>query len=281
MYGPKSCISFCVAACALLLVASSPASAQDDRLLKELNSLPWVVFPSVGNIGTVARINLTNDLRFLDDVNTRRFLELNGNPPRNNNFTLAPRSMSWFAVFTFDRSGYVKDDERLNPDELLKSLKEQNAASIEERRRLNLPILKLDGWAVSPHYDTETRRLEWGTRLLGDRGDVVVNYTIRILGRSGVMSAILVSDPQELNEDVRQFKTALRGFDFVQGERYSEFRQGDRVAEYGLAALIIGGAAAAAAKSGAFKGFAKIIGIAVIGGLIAIGGFFARLFRRS
>jgi len=280
MYRPKSRVSFCVAACALLLVASSPVSAQSD-LAKEINSLPWVVFPSVGNIGTVARINLTDDLRFLDDVNTRRFLELNGNPPRNNNFTLAPRALSWFAVFSFDRSGYVRDDERLDPDGLLKSLKEQNAASIEERRRLKLPILRLEGWAVSPHYDTETRRLEWGTRLLGDRGDVVVNYTIRILGRSGVMSAVLVSDPHDLDIDVKQFKTALRGFDFVQGERYTEFRQGDRVAQYGLAALIVGGAAAAAAKSGALKGLVKIIGIVVIGGLAAIGGFFAKLFRRS
>lgn len=280
MYRPKTAVGFYAAACALLLV-TRPAFAQDDRVAKEIMNLPWVVFPSVGNVGTVARINLTNDLRFLDDVNTRRFLELNGNPPRNDNFILAPGSLTWFAVFAFDRSGYVKDDERLNPDELLNSLKEQNAASIEERRRLNLPILKLEGWAVAPHYDTETRRLEWGTRLLGDRGDVVVNYTIRILGRSGVMSAVLVSDPQDLNADMKAFKTALRGFDFVQGERYSEFRQGDRVAEYGLAALIIGGAAAAAAKSGAFKGFAKIIGIAVIGGLIAIGGFFSRFFRRG
>jgi uncharacterized membrane-anchored protein len=152
--------------------------------------------------------------------------------------------------------------------------------SIAERRRLQLPILKLDGWAVAPHYNAETRRLEWGTRLLREDGQVVVNYTVRILGRSGVMNAILVSEPQSLTTDIVQFKSALQGFEFVAGEKYAEFRQGDRVAEYGLAALIVGGAAAAAAKSGALKGFAKLAGLAVLGGLAVVGAFFRSLFRR-
>jgi uncharacterized membrane-anchored protein len=52
------------------------------------------------------------------------------------------------------------------------------------------------------------------------------------------------------------------------------------MAEYGLTALIVGGAAAAAAKSGAMKGFGKLIGIGVLGGLAAVGAAFRKLFRR-
>ena len=63
------------------------------------------------------------------------------------------------------------------------------------------------------------------------------------------MRAILVSDPNSLEQDIKAFRTALRGFDFVSGQRYAEFRSGDKMAEYGLAALIVGGAAAAAAKT--------------------------------
>ena len=62
---------------------------------------------------------------------------------------------------------------------------EQNRVGMAERRRLNLPLLRIDGWAVAPHYDIETRRLEWGTRLLDEQNEVTVNYTIRLLGRSG------------------------------------------------------------------------------------------------
>jgi uncharacterized membrane-anchored protein len=67
----------------------------------------------------------------------------------------------------------------------------------------------------------------------------------------------------------------------VQGERYAEFKPGDRAAEYGLAGLIVGGAAAAAAKSGALKGFIKVIGVAAIAAFAALAAFLGRLFRRK
>jgi uncharacterized membrane-anchored protein len=84
-----------------------------------------------------------------------------------------------------------------------------------------------------------------------------------------------------LEKNTREFKAVLAGYSFNEGERYAEYRSGDKVAEYGLSALIIGGAAAAAAKSGAFKGLAKFIGIGVIALFASIGGFFKRLFRRA
>ena len=96
-------------------------------------------------------------------------------------------------------------------------------------------------------------------------GDISVNYTVRLLGRSGVMSAMLVSDPASLDNDMKAFKTALAGFDFASGQKYSEFRAGDKVAEYGLAALVVGGAAAAAAKAGLFKYLGKFIWVGLLG----------------
>lgn len=94
------------------------------------------------------------------------------------------------------------------------------------------------------------------------------------------MSAILVSDPSSLEKDIKSFKAGLVGFDFVAGQKYSEFKSGDKVAEYGLAALVVGGAAAAAAKSGAFKFLGKFIGIGVLGALAAawavLRGFFSK-----
>jgi uncharacterized membrane-anchored protein len=79
---------------------------------------------------------------------------------------------------------------------------------------------------------------------------MVVNYTSRLLGRSGVMSAILVSDVESLSANTEKFKKALLEFSYVLGKRYAEFKKGDRVAEHGLAVLILGGAAAVAAKKG-------------------------------
>jgi len=136
------------------------------------------------------------------------------------------------------------------------------------------------GWQVPPHYDTGTKRLEWGMRLRTEDNRSIVNYTIRLLGRRGIVHATLVCDPEHLTRDVADFKTALSTYAFVPGETYAEFRAGDKVAEYGLAALVLGGAAAVATKSGFLKAFGKLIVVGVVGLGSAVAAFFRRL-RRS
>jgi uncharacterized membrane-anchored protein len=54
----------------------------------------------------------------------------------------------------------------------------------------------------------------------------------------------------------------LNGYSFNAGESYAEYRPGDKVAEYGLAALIVGGAAAVAAKKGLFGVLATFLAAA-------------------
>lgn len=257
------------------------AQTQPTAAEQELRALTWQVGPAEGRIGNKATIRIPKGYAFLDAENTRRFLELMGNPPADGHYTLVPESMSWFSVFTFDPSGYVKDDEKIDPDALLGMLQKSDGPANQERKRLKLEAIYTEGWEVSPHYDLQTKRLEWGTRLRTDSGARIVNYTSRLLGRSGVMSAVLVSDPQTLSRDMIDFKGTLEGFSYVSGEKYSEFKQGDRMAKYGLTALIVGGAAAAAAKSGFLKGFGKFLWVAVAGVITAIWGGLKRLLGRK
>ncbi len=60
-----------------------------------------------------------------------------------------------------------------------------------------------------------------------------------------------------------------RATQFNSGETYAEWKPGDKVAEYGLAGLIVGGAAAAAVKTGLFKGLWKIL---LVGGAAILAG---------
>jgi uncharacterized membrane-anchored protein len=69
----------------------------------------------------------------------------------------------------------------------------------------------------------------------------------------------------------------------VSGEKYSEFKQGDRIAEFGLAALILGGAAAIATKKGFwgalvafFAAFWKLIAGVAVAALASLGSLFKR-----
>jgi len=268
-----------VALCFLLLPAAALAQRDAGTIVQELQKLAWQKGPGEGAIAAKAKIRIPEGYAFLDDANTRRFLELMGNPPVNNHFMIAPASIDWFAVFSFDPVGYVKDDEKIDADELLETLKKSDAPGNEERRRLGLQQIFTDGWHVPPHYDAATRRLEWGVRLRDEKGRVNVNYTSRLLGRTGVMSAILVTSPQTLDADMKAFNGALAGYEFVPGERYAEYKSGDKVAEYGLAALVVGGAAAAAAKAGWLKFLGKFW-VLILAGIAAAWGWLKRFFVR-
>ena len=63
-------------------------------------------------------------------------------------------------------------------------------------------------------------------------------------------------------------KGILTGFRFREGQRYAEWRSGDKVAQYGLGALVVGGGTAVAAKTGLLAKLWKPI-LAVIVAIIA------------
>src|SRR5499427_2576730 len=265
----------------LLVTTSAPSMAQDpggqDTVGAQIRKLGWQAGPSDGKIAGRATIAIPAKYVFLGAADTSKFLTLMRNLPRTDSYTFAPQDLDWFAIFDFEDTGYVKDDEKIDADAVLQSLKEGNTRGNEERKRRGYPALTLEGWFVTPHYDTSSKRLEWATKLSSE-GGVSVNYRIRLLGRAGVMSAVLVSDPDSLEKDIRVFKAALNDFSFDPGQRYSEYRPGDKIAEYGLTGLIIGGAAAAAAKTGLFKVIGKFAIFIFAGAAALIGGLFKRLF---
>jgi uncharacterized membrane-anchored protein len=245
-----------------LALGNIPAHSQENATLQKVQALSWKDTAAPGNIAGKATFKLDGGLRLLDAPSTSEFLTLLGNLPQANSYIVAKRNLEWFSVFSFAPEGYVVDDEKIDADALLKALKERNAQSESERKSKGLPSLFLEGWFIPPRYDEITKRIEWATLLRNDGGEKTVNFSTKILGRSGHMSVILVSDPERLNADIKEFKSALTGFEFVQGERYAEWKQGDKVAAYGLGALVLGGAAAVATKKGLW---------AVLGGLLAAG----------
>jgi len=253
------------------------AQAQPHQI-PELQDLDWQTEPSVGKIGDKGEFKISEPLLFLDAADTDKFLQFNGNLPQTDSYTIATKKGYWFGVLHFVNEGYVKDDEKIDADALLESLKEGNRQGNEEKRKQGLETLVLDGWYFPPRYDTETKRLEWGTKLRSEKDQsITVNVTTKILGRSGYISAILVSNPESLDKDLIEFKQALKNFDYLSGEKYSEWKEGDKVAAYGLGALVLGGAAAVATK----KGGLKLIWLAILGAGAAIWAGIKKIFNKN
>jgi uncharacterized membrane-anchored protein len=244
---------------------------------KALLALKWIRPPAVADIGSKATLPLKSDHYFLGDEETKKFLKINGNPEASNSYTLFNAVEGWFAIFHFNPAGYVKDDEKIDADVLMKAMKENDKADNEDRKKQGLPTLYLDGWYIPPRYDGNTKRLEWATKLHDEKGNPIVNFTTRLLGRGGYMSAILVSDPKTLDRDIKSFNASLAKFEFNPGERYSEFKEGDKIAAYGLGALVAGGAAAAIASKGGFK----FLWVVLLGAFAAISAFVKKLFGKK
>jgi len=59
---------------------------------------------------------------------------------------LAPESLAWFVKLDYDPSGYVKDDEKIDPGALLSSVRAGTEESNKERRRRRWETLAVVGW---------------------------------------------------------------------------------------------------------------------------------------
>src|SRR5262245_66692803 len=96
----------------------------------------------------------------------------------------------WGIVITFDEDGYVNDSDAAKMDygKLLKEMQDQAAEANEERRKQGFHAVRLVGWAEPPSYDSATHKMYWAKDpVFGDETDHTLNYSIRILGRRGVL----------------------------------------------------------------------------------------------
>jgi uncharacterized membrane-anchored protein len=271
--------------CALIVVGQSrkrprpTPSPVDTFSWENFEGVSWQKGPAVGELGETAQVKVPEGYLFAGARDTRTIMEANHNPitGREMGF-VAPAGEEWFAVFEFDDVGYVKDDEKdsLDANALLQSIKDGTAQGNQERMKRGWPTMTILGWQTPPRYNDITHNLEWAINA-ESAGAPVINHNTRVLGRGGVMEVTLVTDPTTLAETLPKFKAMLEGFQFRQGHKYAEFRAGDKTAAYGLTGLIVGGGAAVALKSGAFKGLWKIIAAGAAG----VAALAKKLFSRN
>ncbi len=263
--------------------AAAARAAAEKEFLEEVESYGWSR-SGQGQLGEWAEVEVPSGYRFTTGDGARRLLQLYGNLVGDSELGLiAPENLDWFILFAFDERGYVKDDEKdqLDADEIFQQKKEQEKLGNEERQRRGLPRLYNEGWVVKPHYDEKTNNLEWGLKLRSESGGESVNYMVKLLGRKGVMDATLVCDPAQLDATLPLARRLIGGHHFQSGETYAEYRVGDKIAQGGLTALVIGGGAALAVKSGLWAVLAKFFGKffkIILIGLVAVAAVFKKVF---
>lgn len=241
--------------------------------------IDWTRGPAQVDIGNdIAKIELPEGYSFAGADDARNLLRSMGNRPSGNELGLLipnAEDQDWFIVFSWQSVGYVKDDEKdkIDADALLESIQEATEEGNDWRKENHIPAMHVTGWAEPPRYDERTNNLVWATLAESEGGGKTVNYNMRLLGRRGLVSAVLVEEPDKLAASKPFAYAAMDKFSFKPGSMYSEWRQGDKVAEYGLTALVAAGAGATAVKLGFFGFLAKLFakaGKLVVAGAVAL-----------
>ena len=227
---------------------------------------------------------------FVPQPQAMRLLNAMGNPgsdPRLQGLVFPDGNDNWFMTVRYEASGYVKDDDarEWHADDLLKSYRDGTEASNEERVKLGVPAIEIIGWAEKPAYDGATHRLVWAMSSR-DKGSPAnapqgVNYNTYALGREGYFSLNLVTALNDLAQHKGSAHALLDALEYKDGKRYADFNEKtDHVAEYGLAALVVGVAAKKlgliALAAAFFAKFAKVILL----GLALLGGGFLKFFGK-
>jgi uncharacterized membrane-anchored protein len=228
--------------------------------------ISWKRGPLKADLGEAAEISVPAGFLFTDKKGAQKLLELTHNFPNGNEVgAIIPVTKEgedvWFIIFEFHGVGFVKDDERdkLDKGALLESIRSATEESNKVRAERGWPAFHIIGWQNQPFYDQHTNNLTWAILGSSDSGHESVNHSMRILGRHGTMNVDAVMSPDVYAKVVPQFDQLVSGFRYREGNRYSDFVSGDKVAGYGLTALIAGGAGALAVKTGLLMKLWKFI----------------------
>lgn len=188
---------------------------------------------------------------------------------------------SWAVTIGYEEGGYVSDEDADDIDyaELLSEMKRQTQEESEHRIAEGYESIELVGWAASPYYDTEAHKLHWAKELkFGGQDLATLNYNIRVLGRKGVLVLNFIADMSQKDVIDANLDTVLELADFDQGASYGDFNpEFDKVAAYGIGALVAGKLAVKTGLIAAALIFLKKFGVIIV---VALGAIFKKLWSR-
>ena len=235
--------------------------------------------------GEFARLHVPAGYKFLNAEQSNTVLvDLWGNQPTETLGLLfiedqgpSTDNFSYAIEVSFSAEGYIEDDdaEDIDYDDLLEEMQGDIAAGNDQRRELGYSTVELVGWASTPFYDAENKKLHWAKELMFEGQEKpTLNYDIRILGRKGVLSLNVIGDIDALPKVKEDIPKIIGSAEFTEGNHYNDFNPDiDKIAAYGIGGLIAG---KMLLKAGFLAKFGKIIVVGVVAAIAGIRKFFGK-----
>ncbi|MBI3231428.1 MAG: DUF2167 domain-containing protein [Burkholderiales bacterium] len=283
---------------ALSLFASTSHAATDAAQPKKMTAEEFLASLHFqhGKItlpGDIATLDLPSNFRYLPPDDAERVLvDAWGNPPGPKSLGMIfPESVGplsengWGVIITYAKDGYVKDDDadKIDYKDLLKDMQKGLEEANADRIKQGYGSMTLVGWADAPYYDKNTNKMYWAKELkTGEQQGNTLNYNVRVLGRHGVLVLNAVAGMSQKTEIKREMQKVQNFTDFTAGNRYVDYdAKTDKLAEYGIAALVAGGVASKLGLFGKLFAFLLAFKKLIIVGIAALGGAVMKLFGRK
>lgn len=284
-----------MAVAAPVIAQDKPAPAPNSEAARELEGEQAfeaalkvrTVGPAEVPLLTQAVLKLPAGYSFIPKAEGDRLMRAMGNRTGSNFIGLVTQTeaIEWFATLVYNNAGYVRDDDAKvwKADELLQSLRDGTEEGNKDRASRGFPPIEITGWVEPPMYASDTHRLVWAAhvRQKGALQGGSVNYNTYALGREGYFELNMIGAEDVIMREKGRAQELLAALTYVPGKAYGDFQAGtDKVAEYGLAALVAG---VAAKKLGLFAVLAlflaksaKLVLVALFGAAAVIGQLFKR-----
>jgi uncharacterized membrane-anchored protein len=240
----------------------------------------------------VAKLNVPDSFYYLNPADSEKVLvDVWGNPPGSGKDTLGmlfPSDItpfdenSWAVSIDYEEDGYVSDEnaDEIDYQELLTQMKEETSAASQQRIQQGYEPIKLIGWASEPFYDKSSHKLHWAKEIqFGNQQINTLNYNIRVLGRKGVLVLNFIAGMDQKSLIDSKLDTVLALAEFNQGSRYEDFDPDiDKVAAYGIGALVAGKVVAKTGLLATALIFLKKFGVLIV---VGIGAMLGKVFKRK
>jgi uncharacterized membrane-anchored protein len=193
--------------------------------------------------------------------------------------------------FGFTHDGHVQDNDwkDIDPTDFLKQMQANQVDGNKRRAANGKEPLTIVGWLQRPTYDASTHTASWAFEL-SEKDQHFVNAKALQLSREGFSELTWIGSMESYHAENGQpamLTDMLGNHTYKLGSRYIDFKEGDKVAGYGIAALVAGiiGVKLGKGLIAAAIAFLVIAGkkFGVIAALVAGGAAtrFKSLFRRK
>jgi uncharacterized membrane-anchored protein len=237
----------------LFIIAAAPA-ATPDPTIAAIRAMHWSSSPqdlsaSQSNVVPPAHVRMIRG----DEARTFDKL-INGQADAATEAIASDPRTGDVVYLQFSDAGYVTVDDwtKVDSGQLLQSIRDNTETSNADRKASGVAAIHVLDWVQKPAFDPTTKTVRWAISAKSDDSPAPIVNSIAIkLGRHGYEKFTWVTAKETYVAKGGMLDQIVAAQSFNQGARYQDYVTGDKLAGYGIAALVGTVAGATLVKTGA------------------------------